>query len=588
MVAGTLPKSGKKIWESVYQEAKKSGDSQEIAAKKAWGAVRQSGWTKKDGKWIKKSDLVQTFSMFISKAVRDGKIMRWQAVNSDTDPDSHEERMSLDLYQDFISHIENKDPIPEMFRSAVCSDFWCGGTPYLSISHYPDLNGKAVPGEPTQIFVDGKELKAKGVLYDNPLGHATYRSLQNDKDKSPEDKIRISIGFLDLAHKHGENGSVWVRESAMSVCPECFDGMGDKIYVKGYLVHLAMTRVPVNKRTQMVLEEKSEMSKKIPTRKEDAASIVGEDLAKQVDAINKASTLKSDVLIEMSESEEPNPEETKELVAEVEGSEDKTEESAPVEEKSEVPAEPEKSEPVSEKSMDTPMLPYGGATSMKDAKKQHEAMEEMSDVFGMFSMFQNVVWNIVDSAPVAEQKNLISKCVDEFKSMLAAKAMVEFSAAKPEPVVAKSESAHPLKSALDAVLASVDNSVVMEGDLNAKLQFVQPSINELGQAIMDYVQTKSIVSQEEPAAPENKDTLLDDIKKLIQPVVDGVAEIATLSERVGVLEAKSRVEDVQPRTNRIPQPRTQKIAPNLSTKSEAPKSSIRSVVNKSVGLPENS
>src|SRR5512139_1728767 len=242
MPTGTLPASGKKIWESVYQEAKKSGDSVETAAQKAWGAVKRS-FKKVDGKWVKKSDLIQTFSMFINKAVKDGKIMRWAAVNSDTDPDSHEERMSLELYSDFISHIENKDPIPEIFRSAVCSDFWCGGKPYLSVSHYPDLNGKAVPGEPIDVYVDGDgvkaRLRAKGILYDTPLGHATYRSLQDDKNKNPEDKIRISIGFLDLGHKHGENGKVWIRESLTSVCPECFDGMGDKIYVKGYLVHLA-------------------------------------------------------------------------------------------------------------------------------------------------------------------------------------------------------------------------------------------------------------------------------------------------------------------------------------------------------------
>jgi hypothetical protein len=193
MPLGTLPESGKKVWESVYQESKKSGDDVKTAAQKAWGAVKR-GFRKKDGKWIKKSELIQTFSMFISKASKDGKIMRWQAVNSDTDPDSHAERMSLELYQDFISHVENKDPVPEVFRSAVCSKWWCGGNPYVSVSHYLDLDGKAVPGEPTHVFVDGNKLKAKGVLYDTPLGHATYRSLVSDKDKSPENKIRISIG----------------------------------------------------------------------------------------------------------------------------------------------------------------------------------------------------------------------------------------------------------------------------------------------------------------------------------------------------------------------------------------------------------
>jgi hypothetical protein len=355
----------------------------------------------------------------------------------------------------------------------------------------------------------------------------------------------------------------------------------------------------------MVLEEKSEMSKKIPTRKEDAASIVGEDLANQIDAVSKSTVTASDALVEMSE--EPTEEETKELVAEAEKAEEPTvlasttdprgytetkskakdkpkdeeemddeEGEEKVEKKSEVPAVEEKT--------DNSYLPYGGATSMKEAAMMKEAMEESQQVMGIFSMFQNVAWNIIDRSDVVNKKEAMKKCVDEFKSMLAAKAMVEYSRAA--PVVEKSENVHPLKPALDAVLASVDNSLSMEGDANTKLQFVQPAINELGQAIMDYVQTKSVVS-EEPAAPgENKDSLLKDIKELIQPAIDG---ISTLSERVGVLEAKSRVDDVQMKPNRIPQPRTQRIAPNLNTKSEEkPKSSIRAVVNKSVGLPENS
>lgn len=258
MPTGNLPASGKAIWEKVYNDALSGSCKKDkgCAAGAAWKAVENAGWVKVNGKWVKKS-LVE-FSMFITKAVLDGKIMRWAAVNSDTEKDSHAERMSIELYQDFISHINKGETVPEMFKSGVCSDYWCGGMPYLSVSHYPDLNGQAVPGKPLEIFIDGNKLKAKGILFNSPLGHSVFRSLKDDKNRSPEDKIRISIGFLDLAHKHGDNGTVWVRDSLYSTCPECLSGMGDKVYLKGYLVHLALTRVPVNKRTQMVLEEKSQ------------------------------------------------------------------------------------------------------------------------------------------------------------------------------------------------------------------------------------------------------------------------------------------------------------------------------------------
>lgn len=55
-MTGNLPAEAKKIWESVYKEAKDGGDSEENAAKKAWGAVKRSGWTQgKDEKWVQKN-----------------------------------------------------------------------------------------------------------------------------------------------------------------------------------------------------------------------------------------------------------------------------------------------------------------------------------------------------------------------------------------------------------------------------------------------------------------------------------------------------------------------------------------------------
>jgi hypothetical protein len=508
-------------------------------------------------------------SMYITKAVKEGKVMKWAAINSDTDPDSYVERMSLELYKDFIDHINNRDDVPEIFRSGVYSNYWKGGMPYLSISHYPDIDGQAVPGEPAEVFVDGNRLKAKGVLYNSPLGHSVFRSLQEDKNKSPDDRIRISIGFLDLAHRHGD-GQVWVRDSLTSICPDCLNGVGEKVYVKGYLVHLALTRVPVNKRTEMVLEEKS-MAKK--TRKEDAASIVGETLAEEIELKAKATALRSDVLIEMSEGETPEVPVVEEPVVEPEVEEPV----AAVEEKSEAPVE--------EKGMSH--LPYGGATSMAEAKKAKEAVEEMNQVMDLWGMFSNVAWNIIDSDEVTEKKSAFMKALDEFKGMLATKAMVEFSQTQPVlpsgEMVEKSEKVdHVLKPALDALLSAVDNSVVLEGDINAKLQYIQPTIQELGEAITEFVKTKAVVS-EPPAPNKDNDNLLEKITELIRPLSDTVSRVES---RIGVLEAKSNATAVETRS-RIPQPRS--LTPSLIAKTETEKpkpGSLRSIINKSVGITE--
>lgn len=514
-------------------------------------------------------------SMHITKAVQDGKVMKWSATNSDTDPDSYTERMSLELYKDFIAHIDKGEQIPEVFRSYVYSNYWKGGMPYVSISHYPDVDGQAVPGEVKELFIDGDvkkaRLKARGVLHNTPLGNSVFRSLQEDKYKSPEDKIRISIGFLDLGHRHGDN-AMWERKSLTDACPDCLNNVGNKVYCKGYLIHLALTRVPVNKRTEMVLEEKSEMATK-KTRKEDAASIVGEDLATEIDVKAKAATLKSDVLVEMSEGEE-NPAPVEEVAEET-----------PVEEKAEVEAPAEVSEPVEEKA--NAYLPYNGATSMKEAQKAKEAIEEMSQVMDLWGMFSNVAWNIIDTQEIVDKKAAFVKALDEFKGMLAAKAMVEFGMiAKSETVleaVVDQTEPHQLKPALDALLSAVDNSLVLEGDVNAKLQYIQPTLQELGEAITEIVKAKSVVANEPPAPDKNNDNLLEKITELIQPLSLSVQQ---LSDKVGVLEAKSNATAVEQPRNRIPQPRS--LPANLVQKSEpaAKPGSLRSIINKSVGITE--
>lgn len=333
------------------------------------------------------------------------------------------------------------------------------------------------------------------------------------------------------------------------------------------------------------------MAKKAITRKDDAASIVGNELANEIDLKNKATALKSDALVEMSEGEDKAPENPE--VAEtpvVEASMSKNDPEKDCSEGEDCDEEmKEKSEPsvaVEQAEVsavtDTSNLPYNGATSMKEAKNVKESVEEMYEVIDLWGMFSNVAWNIIDRGDIRDKKSAMVKALDEFKSMLAAKAMVEFSQAVPSaPVVEKSETNdHELKPALDALLTAIDNSVSFEGDINSKLQTVQPVLQEFGQAITDYVSRKSVV--EVPAPDKNTENLLDDIKKLIQPLSES---INTVAGELGVLKAQVNATSVQPKA-RIPAPRSAQLPPKLVAKSEdEPKpGSLKSIARKSVGL----
>src|SRR3990167_2151848 len=227
MPTGTLPASGKKLWEKVYDTAlkgscKDSADPKKCAAGSAWKAIKNAGWSKgKDGKW-QKSAQIEEFSIHIERAAYDKATneMRWRASGSDTDIDIRKDNMSLELFNDFLGRIETKILVPEEYRS----DYWSGGMPYLSVSHYGDYDGKAVPGVIDSIYVDGNVLKGKGIFNDTELGRACFKAVCDDlygSNKESEDKVRISIGFLDYSHLHKATGNIFVRESLDEICSEC-------------------------------------------------------------------------------------------------------------------------------------------------------------------------------------------------------------------------------------------------------------------------------------------------------------------------------------------------------------------------------
>ena len=253
--------------------------------------------------YMEENKSLAQFSMAITKASipdKTNRTMKLTMVSSDTGEDAYEERMSVELFNDFVESIESEAPVPKPFDE-VMEDGWNGGMPYPSISHYKSGAGKNTPGEIEKVYVDGEMLKSVAILHDSPLGVAVWKAVNQDledknkplEERTFENPVRVSIGFLDLEHKHElDDGEeyVFTRSKLKEACPKCEEGINGKVYQKGQLVHLAFTRVPANPRTSV---EVYRMSDEINTKKDDAKSIIG-DLAEEL--VGK-STVDDEVLV---------------------------------------------------------------------------------------------------------------------------------------------------------------------------------------------------------------------------------------------------------------------------------------------------
>lgn len=347
-VKNNLPPTAQRQWMHVFNSSlagRCKGDDG-CAAEAAWGVINNHYHKNKDGKWVANKSEIVEFSLAITKASFDPKTQerRFVATASDTDQDSYGEAMSLELFNDFIDRAKKKERPPEHF----CSVFWAGGMPYLSVAHYFDLDGKGAVGEVSDIYIDGKQLKAKGKFLNTPLGIAAYEAVKksiNQKADAIDDtqkKIRISIAFLDYGHQHGTNPPYFRKNGTNVRCPYCAKGENDVKYLRGHLIHLALTRVPVNTRTDIIGGEVERSMGSIQTRKDDAASIVGEELAEELE--------KESVLVGKSETEElvikAEEEEVVEEAVEEVTAEPEDEENIDVREEDDPEVDDEEEEPV--------------------------------------------------------------------------------------------------------------------------------------------------------------------------------------------------------------------------------------------------
>jgi len=221
---------------------------------------------------------LSTLEMWITRVSQDEKTgkRRWYSTSSGTKVDLYNERMSTELFDDFVERIDAGEQAPPPF----ISDTWAGGFPYLGVAHYLDLDGYGIVGPTERVWRDGNTLKMQGTFDDNPLAQAAYEAIRRDRleNRADDERVRVSIAFVDWGHNHGEKRT-FVRKSLADACMLCEAGVGNKVYTSGQLVHLALTRRPAYPETEIVALEERAMSK----RRDDAASIVGDELADELE-----------------------------------------------------------------------------------------------------------------------------------------------------------------------------------------------------------------------------------------------------------------------------------------------------------------
>ena len=240
-----MPEHAKKIFISAFNSALKKYGNEETAFKVAFAAVKTKYTQTKDGKWVKKEekallDNYHLLPMYITKAVMgDNGEMIWHSTASDTGLDLYEESMSVQLYKGFIDSFTKESHI------------------FVSLSHYPSLSGKAELGKATSLYIDGEKFKAKGIFYDTLLGKAAYNAIRKDRRDNPDldTRIRVSIGFYDHHHRHGKLGE-WSIKSDVP-CLLCAQGVKEKVYLRGILNHVALTRSPARITTDISVVERN-------------------------------------------------------------------------------------------------------------------------------------------------------------------------------------------------------------------------------------------------------------------------------------------------------------------------------------------
>lgn len=319
-------------------------------------------------------------SLAITKATSDGN---WQAVASDTLPDKTGESTSIALFKDWIRRAETGETVSWLPPPR---------NPFLGISHYPSFEGYGEAGQTVKMWIDGNRFKVSGKFnLDNPVGKALFDTIRRERELTAKGEtvanpVRISAAWWDIAHSHGS--FIFERKSLADVCPVCVKGgNGQKTYLMGQADHWAGTRVPINPRTNLALEEKSMAI----TRKDDAASMIDEELAEELDTKAKLTGKSETTLIVKAKPKADEEDDEK--------TEDKPDEDDAKEE------DEEKEYNFSKKKKAGPFQavangeefgyqPLGGAVTLDDADDYIQQGKLLDQAYSNYDVYRMVVDNI--------------------------------------------------------------------------------------------------------------------------------------------------------------------------------------------------
>lgn len=476
-----LPKGAQKIFIETFNAVEKDTKDETKARQAAWANVKKE-YRKQGDKWVPKAALAGVELVITKATLQEDGTLRFQATASDTGPDSTGERTSLQLFRDWIERATSGKgasflPPPRQ--------------PFLGLSHYPDLDGAGQAGLTERMWVDGKCFKADGHFQGTPLGQALFEAVRKERElvkrgQSLDEPIRISAAWWDLEHSHGS--FVFTRRSLSDVCPMCAQGAGDKQYLRGQLDHLAATRVPINPRTELSLEEKG-MAK---TRRDDAASIVGEELADELEE-------KSRQMVGKSETE--------------------AEDEALV-----VKADEEEAAPDVEKMYNDEgeYRPLGGATTFGEAESFVQAQQRMDKLYTNWDMFTTVVHNIMQSdvdrvEAIRAAVREFGDRVDSIKANVTDAYLIQTVRGETMAEEAKIEA-----QSAEAILAAARKAALEDPKLTrkAKAEAIQGALNTYAETVKAELDAVA-----PPAAGE-------DIAEAIQ------AALAPLADKIGLLAAR--------------------------------------------------
>lgn len=489
------------------------------------------------------TNLVEVSLTIIRASLQPDGSMRWQAVVSDTSPDSTGESTSIPLFQDWIRRSTSGQkldwlPPPRM--------------PFLGVSHYSDLDGAGEAGITEKMYIDGDKFKASGIFYDTPLGRALFAVVKAEADlvkrgQAIPKPVRISAAWWDIGHSHGAFN--FERKSLTDACPMCAKGeSANKIYLMGQPDHFASTRVPIHPRTSILTE------RAMTTRKEDAATIVGEDLAEELEEKSK--------LVGKSETESP--------AIVVKAKKPPVEEDEPEAESSEEEAEEEEESPKGKDKKKPPWL-KGKASSWEEAKALPEA-KSLSRVELMGLVRRNIA-----EQPEEERLGLIEALMDHMGNELnEIKTAVEDlyflqPAVEDELLEVETPEREIKMDYLDTFKEAVTEALTGDQPTAQKAEIIQKALNTVALSIKDELET--------PAGGGDMATAL---KAALAPITDQIAQLTARMNMQGqptmVMPMQKSftvpaVQQQQPLTNQLP---TSPITGQPS--------SLTAIVNRSVGL----